>query len=160
MLKNTKVPTLLESLVLLILVAILLTMPVGIVYAASADETQAAKISGALHAVVQAAKQYQAQTGNEATSVDQLVQAGMLQNPDKYVRIIVNDSMWQVWGNGTGAYVMWDNIVSAEVCKILFPGGALPTDLRGKPQPDKGFQCIKNGDSPYYLLLEPVYIHK
>jgi len=160
MLKNTKVPALLESLVLLILVAILLTMPAGIVYAASADETQAARIAEGLHAVVQAAKLYQAQTGNEAASVDQLVKAGLLKNPDKYLRLIVNDSMWQAWGNGTGAYVMWDDVVSAEVCKILFPGEALPTDLRGKPHSDKGFQCIKNGDSPYYLLLEPVYIHK
>lgn len=157
-----QVLALLESLVLPITVAILITMPAEIVSAASStpEQTQAATISGALHAVVQAAKQYQAQTGNEATSVDQLVQAGLLKNPDKYVRLIVNDSMWQVWGNGTGAYVMWDDVVSAEVCELLFPGGALPTDLRGKPQPDKGFQCIKNGDSPYYLLLEPVYIHK
>lgn len=157
MTENKKGFTLIKSLVLL-MVALLISIPAGVASAASltTEETEAARIAEALHSVKRAAKQYQAETGKEATGIDQLATAGMLKNPDKDAMIVVNDS-WQVWGDGTGAYVMWNKTVSPEVCKRLNPGGTLPTDM-GKPDPGKGFQCVYEGVNEYYIL-EPIYIH-
>ena len=157
--KNTRYFNHIESMVLLIL-ALLITIPAGVAHSASSTpaETEAAKIAEALHSVVRAAKQYQVLTGKEATGIDQLVKAEVLKNPDKNVEMQTHDPGWQVWGDRTGAYVMWNKAVSAEVCRILNPGGTLPTDPPGEPDPDKGFQCVYDEVNGYYIL-EPVYIH-
>src|SRR6266567_3048241 len=101
MLANAKVNALLEVIALSIIAAMLTAMPAGIVSAAfpGNQETEASQIATALHAVVQAAKQYQAQTGKEASSIDQLVKADVLKNPAKNVEMYVNDTIWQTWGN-------------------------------------------------------------
>jgi len=156
--ENKKGFTRVKSLVLSIF-AFLIAIPAGVASASplTTDKTEASMIAESLHSVAQASKQYQAKTGKEAASIDQLVIAGMLKKPNKNAIIVVNDS-WQVWGDGTGAYVMWNKTVSPEVCKRLNPGGTLPTDM-GKPDPNKGFQCVFEGVDEYYIL-EPIYIHK
>lgn len=125
-----------------------------------ATEAEAVKIEKNIHAVTQAAKKYLNKTGEEAKSVDELKKAGFLsQKHDDNAQMVVDDSLLQVWGKGTGAYVMWNPEVSMAVCKRLNPGGTLPNARTRKPDPSKGFQCIDFGLGRYYIL-EPVYIHK
>ncbi len=157
MFNKTNIFTVRASFVLLIVITLLLSIPAEVVYSAPStpEEIEAAMIAEALHSVVGAAKRYLTKTGTEAASINQLVAAQLLINPDKRLSLEVNDTL-QVWGDGTGAYVWWEEKVSPEVCKILNPGGTLPTAPPGAPDPGKSFQCILSGD---YFIFEPVYVH-
>lgn len=144
-------------LVVLILTGMLSVLNISNVAASSNDEVYAAKIREALHAVVQAAKEFQLKTGNEARSLDDLKAANLLKIQDKRQTYVINDN-WQVWGDKTGSYIMWDEVVTPEVCKLINDDHILPTDPSGKPLKDRGLQCIFYASNGYYVL-EPVYIH-